>query len=100
VAFNQEEPETLWVGGRDESTVLARGASGAGESARSFDLLPAGHPRGYHDCFDAFVADTYRAIRGEIAEGLPLFSDGLRAVRITESVLASARTAGWCMVGP
>ena len=98
VAFNQEQPETLWVGGRDESTVLARGASGAGESARRFDLLPAGHPRGYHDCFDAFVADTYRAIRGASAEGLPLFSDGLRAVRITESVLASAQTGRWCAV--
>jgi predicted dehydrogenase len=100
VAFNQEEPETLWVGGRDESTVLARGASGVGDSTRSFDLLPAGHPRGYHDCFEAFVADTYRAIRGEVVEGLPLFSDGLRAVRVTESVLTSARTAGWCIVGP
>jgi predicted dehydrogenase len=100
VTFDQETPETLWVGGRDESTVLARGASGAGESARRYDLLPAGHPRGYHDCFDAFVADTYRAIRGESAEGLPLFSDGLRAVRITESVLASAQTAVWCTVEP
>jgi predicted dehydrogenase len=100
VAFDQEQPETLWVGGRDESTVLARGVSGAGQSARSFDLLPAGHPRGYHDCFDAFVVETYHAIRGESHAGLPLFEDGLRAVRITESVLASARTSAWCPVEP
>jgi predicted dehydrogenase len=100
VAFDQEQPETLWIGGRDESTMLARGASGAGESARSFDLLPAGHPRGYHDCFDAFVAGTYRAIRGETVQDLPLFADGLRAVRITEGVLASARASAWCAVEP
>ena len=100
VAFDQEQPETLWVGGRDASALVARGAPGAGGSSRSFDSLPAGHPRGYHDCFDAFVADTYRAIRGEVPEGLPLFSDGVRAVRVTESVLTSARTAGWCAVEP
>jgi predicted dehydrogenase len=100
VVFNQEQPETLWIGGRDESAILARGASGIGGSARSFDLLPAGHPGGYLECFDAFIADTYRAIRGEAPEGLPLFADGLRAVRVTESVLASARTAAWCAVEP
>lgn len=99
VAFDQEQPETLWIGGRDESGLVARGAPGAGDASRSFDMLPAGHPRGYHDCFDAFVADTYRAVRGEVPEGLPLFSDGLRAVRVTEAVLTSARTGTWCPVG-
>jgi len=100
VAFDQEQPETLWVGGREESGLVARGASGAGGSSRSFDSLPAGHPRGYHDCFDAFVAETYRAVRGEAVEGLPLFSDGRRAVMVTEAVLNSARTSAWCPVEP
>jgi predicted dehydrogenase len=100
VAFDQEQPETLWVGGRDESSLLARGAVGAGVSSRRFDSLPAGHPRGYHDCFDAFVADTYRAIRGETVEGLPLFFDGARAVRVTEAVLRSAQSSSWCAVEP
>ena len=100
VAFDQEQPETLWVGGREESGLVARGAPGAGGSSRSFDSLPAGHPRGYHDCFDAFVAETYRAVRGEVVEGLPLFSDGRRAVRVTEAVLSSARTSAWCPVEP
>jgi len=100
VVFDQEEPETIWIGGRDQSTILARGASGLGGSARSFDLLPAGHPGGYLECFEAFVADTYRAIRGEAPEGMPLFADGLRAVRITESVLTSARASAWCTVEP
>jgi predicted dehydrogenase len=98
VAFDQEQPETIWIGGRDESTIVARGASGLGGSAHSFDLLPAGHPGGYLECFEAFVADTYRAIRGEAPEGMPLFADGLRAVRVTESVLDSARASAWCAV--
>jgi predicted dehydrogenase len=100
VAFDQEQPETIWIGGRDESTILARGASGLGGSAHSFGLLPAGHPGGYLECFEAFVADTYRAIRGEAPEGMPLFADGLRAARVTESVLDSARTSAWCAVEP
>jgi len=33
-------------------------------------------------------------------EGLPLFSDGRRAVRVTEAVLSSARTSAWCPVEP
>jgi len=100
VAFDQEQPETIWIGGREESTIVARGASGLAGSARSFDLLPAGHPGGYLECFDAFVADTYWAIRGEPPEGMPVFADGLRAVRVTESVLDSARTSTWCAVEP
>ena len=44
--------------------------------------LPAGHPQGYADCFDLFVADVYAAIRGEDArDGVPAFHDGLRAAR-------------------
>ena len=46
-------------------------------------MVPAGHPQGYQDCFDAFVADTYAAIAGEAPDGLPTFTDGLRAARIT-----------------
>ncbi len=96
VAFDQEQPETLWIGGRDESCLRKRDASG--RSAGSFDLLPAGHPGGYLECFETFIADTYRAIRGEAPEGLPVFADGVRAVRVTEAVLASAHAGAWCTV--
>jgi predicted dehydrogenase len=58
-------------------------------------LAPAGHPQGYQDAFNGFVADTYSAIEGNAPEGLPSFADGLRAARITEAVMAAARTAKW-----
>ena len=61
--------------------------------------LPGGHPQGYADCFDAFVADTYTAIRGEDApDGLPIGDDGVRAVAITAAVLEAARTRNWVEV--
>ena len=53
--------------------------------------LPPGHPQGYADCFDSFVADVYDAIAsGAAPDGLPDFADGLRAAQITDAVLASA----------
>jgi predicted dehydrogenase len=92
--FDQEDPERLWVGRREGSQVLLRDPDTLSAAAARYALLPAGHAQGYQDCFDAFVADTYRAVRGEVRDGLPTFADGLRAVRITEAVLASAATGG------
>jgi predicted dehydrogenase len=67
-------------------------------AAGAYAVLPPGHPQGYQDCFDAFVADTYRAVRcgGTAAvDGLPTFADGARATDITDAVLRSARRRGW-----
>jgi predicted dehydrogenase len=99
LAFDQEDPETLWVGGRDSSTVVARDFTTLAPEAAQYVTLPGGHPQGYHDCFEAFVAETYAAIRGgEAPDGLPGIADGLRAARITEAVVASAREGRWMEV--
>ena len=51
-------------------------ASSRPDAAR-LATLPGRAPAGLPDCFDAFVADAYAAIRGgEPAEGLPTFADG------------------------
>ncbi|MPQ99729.1 gfo/Idh/MocA family oxidoreductase [Modestobacter sp. I12A-02628] len=97
LAFDQENPDSLWIGGRDVNRQLMRGAGG-GQAAARYSVVPAGHPQGYQDCFDAFVADTYAALAGEDPDGLPTFADGLRAARITEAVLESARTRSWVPV--
>jgi predicted dehydrogenase len=96
LAFDQEQPETLWCGRREADTILKRDPTTLSPPAARLATLPGGHPQGYADCFDGFVADVYDAIRtGAPAEGLPVFADGLRAARITEAVLESARGAGW-----
>jgi predicted dehydrogenase len=98
-AFDQERPETLWVGRRERADVIPRDFETLAPAAVQYVTLPAGHPQGYHDCFDAFVAETYEAIRtGEAADGLPGLSDGLRSLRITEAVLESARERRWVEV--
>jgi len=94
--FNQEEPEALWVGRREAVRLLKRDPEHLTAAAARYNHLPPGHPQGYGDCFDAFVAETYAAIEaGEAPEGLPGFKDGLRAARTTDAVLASAREARW-----
>lgn len=93
--FDQEDPERLWIGRREGSQILVRDPAAMSAPAARYARLPAGHAQGYQDCFDAFTADTYRAVRGEGApDGLPTFADGLRAARITEAVLKSAADDG------
>lgn len=93
--FDQENPDSLWQGGVDVNSTYFRGASGESTQAGLFSILPAGHPQGYQDCFNAFVADTYNAISTIGSSGLPRFSDGLRAARLTAAVLESANLQRW-----
>lgn len=98
LAFDQELPDSLWIGGRDVNQVLRRGSSGSDPSVARYNLLPAGHPQGYQDIFTAFVADVYATVRGEQVDGLPTFEDGLRAALLTEAVLESAKRQTWVEV--
>ena len=100
LVFDQENPEELWVGRRKGSSLLVRDPQQLSPAASRYATLPGGHPQGYHDCFDAFVADTYDAIKNGRSEGLPSFEDGLRAAQITRAVLESFSTDTWMEVSP
>jgi predicted dehydrogenase len=95
IAFDQEDPERLWLGSRDGQQIVVRDPSALAPAAARYAKLPAGHAQGYGDAFQAFVADVYAAVRGDAPDGLPRFADGLRAARITEAVLASAASRSW-----
>ena len=99
VAFDQEQPETLWVGRRSGSLLVPRDADQLSDDAARLCVVPSGHPQGYQDAFNAFVADSYAAVAGEIPDGLPRFEDGLRAVRITDAVIDAAESGAWIELG-
>ena len=100
VAFNQEDAERLWIGLPDQrEEVFVRGPGAGSAEQRRLSVLPAGHAQGYAQCFEAFVADTYRAIEGEQPQGLPTFEDGVRSALIVDRVIASARTRAWTTIG-
>jgi predicted dehydrogenase len=98
VRFEQERPETLWLGRREGTETAWRDPTTLGEAAARLAVVPAGHPQGYLDCFDLFVADSYAAIAGEAPDGLPTFADGARSAHLIDAVLASATSGGWVEV--
>jgi predicted dehydrogenase len=94
-AFDQERPETLWVGGVESDLVVRRDPDHLSTAAARHATLPAGHPQGYQDCFNGFFADVVAAVHGGDIGGLPTFADGLRAARVTTAVVESATTGRW-----
>ena len=99
-AFDQELPDSLWVGGQRGNQVVPRGPDTFSGPAAGYARLPAGHPQGYQDSFTAFVADVYAAIGGHKPDGLPVFADGLRAAVLTAAVVESATGETWVEVPP
>ncbi|WP_298283191.1 Gfo/Idh/MocA family protein [Acidocella sp.] len=95
VVFDQENPETIWIGSEGPAMVVNRDPARGAEDQRRLSVLPPGHPQGYAQCFDNFVNDTYAAVKGELHDGLPSFADGLRSAHIVEAVIQSARARQW-----
>ena len=87
--------EHLWLGRRDRpTTILARDPADLAPDAARLATLPAGHAQGYQDCFDLSWPTPTRRWRASARRACPLVADGVRAARITDAVLASARTGG------
>lgn len=99
VQFNGERPDELIIGGLASTTTLFRDAAILGPAAARYSLLPAGHPQGYQDCFNSFVADVYEAVAtGTAPDGLPQFADGVRAATIHAAVAESVTNHTWSQV--
>ncbi|HEY0168281.1 MAG TPA: Gfo/Idh/MocA family oxidoreductase [Jatrophihabitans sp.] len=97
-SFDQEAPEALFVGGREQNVVLMRGTDVFGQPSSTYSRLPAGHPQGYQDAFNAYVSDVYAAMDGSAPDGLPMFDDGLRAAVLTQAVVEAAASQTWIEV--
>lgn len=96
--FDQENPESIWLGTAEGARILVRDIGSGSAEQQRLSQLPAGHAQGYAQCFEAFIADTYAAIDGNIQDGLPTFADGLRSARLVEAVLRSAHNDAWTEV--
>jgi predicted dehydrogenase len=99
LAWEQERPESLWIGARHESRRLHREPEPVSSGVPS---LPAGHPEGWAEA----LRDVLRPFYGAIADGTapsadgsaapyPTLADGVRAVAVVEAVVASARSERW-----
>lgn len=96
VLFDQEYPDELVIGGLRGNAIMTRDGAILDPRSARYSLLPSGHPQGYQDCFNLFVADVYEAVGTGVApEGLPVFDDGLRAASIHTAVSASTASGAW-----
>jgi predicted dehydrogenase len=101
LSWNQEEPNSLWVGYRDRpNAVLIKDPSLLDATARDFAHYPGGHPEGYPDGPRNLFRNLYRYIRGGKKPGtdaadFPTFEDGHAEVVIVEKVLESHASNAW-----
>jgi predicted dehydrogenase len=96
VAWDQERPDELWVGHRDVGNeIFIKDPSLLKPGARSFADLPGGHSEGYDDTFKQVFRRFYASIRAPGAAEYPQFVDGLRQLKILDTVLESHRRRSW-----
>jgi predicted dehydrogenase len=95
-AWNQERPDELWVGHRDNANgVFIKDPSLMLPGARSYADLPGGHSEGYDDTFKQVFRRFYASIGSSSAAEYPQFVDGLRQLKIIDAVLESNRARKW-----
>ncbi|TFD67764.1 Gfo/Idh/MocA family protein [Cryobacterium ruanii] len=98
-AFDQENPNDLWIGSTAGISILPKGLETLNNAAAGpYVTVPSGHPQGYQDCFGLFMRDVHSAIHGKTVQGLPTFRDGVRAAQLTDAVIASSKTGNWVAV--
>jgi predicted dehydrogenase len=100
VAWNQEEPDSLWVGHRNEpNQLLVKDASLFYPQAAAFADLPGGHSEGYDDSHKQLFKHFYARIANPSAPiDYPTFEDGLHGMILLEKVAASAERQAWVKV--
>ncbi len=100
VAWNQERPDELWIGRRNEpNRVIIKDPSLLMPGAQPYADLPGGHSEGYDDTFKQVFRRFYASIEDPAAvPEYPQFEDGLRQLKILEAELASHKAQGWVEV--
>jgi predicted dehydrogenase len=102
VAWNQERPDELWIGKRNEpNQIIIKDPSLMKPAARSYADLPGGHSEGYDDAFKQVFRRFYHSIDNPAAElEYPQFVDGLRGLQLVDAELASRNKNSWVDVPP
>jgi predicted dehydrogenase len=97
LVWNQEQPDELWIGQRNAPNgVVVKDPSLLADAAKSYADLPGGHSEGYDDTFKQVFRRFYRTVEDRSAPvEYPTFRDGLRQMRILESVIESSKQRAW-----
>lgn len=104
IAWNQENPNELWVGYRDKpNETIIKDPALLDANARNYAHYPGGHPEGYPDGPKNNFHNIYRFIRdgkkpGQDKADFPTFADGFFEVKMVEAVLESAEKGAWVKI--
>jgi predicted dehydrogenase len=104
MAWDQEQPNRLWIGKRDEANQeLLRDPSLLSEKAAVLAHYPGGHQEGWPDGLKNLFADFYQAVSnrkvGEpITPSFATFEDGHYIMKLIEAILKSHQTKSWVRV--
>ncbi|TAJ99745.1 MAG: Gfo/Idh/MocA family oxidoreductase [Chloroflexota bacterium] len=102
VAWNSEQPDSLWIGHRDRpNEQLLRDPALMNAGGVAATRLPGGHVEGFADTFAA----VFTAVYADVLAGRPshrpryaTFAAGHEEMAIGDAVLESSRTGRWVAV--
>ncbi len=102
VAWDSEQPESLWIGHRDRpNEILLRNPALMNADGAAAARLPGGHVEGFADTFGALFGAVY----ADVAAGRPserpryaTFADGHEEMAVGDAVLESSRSGRWAEV--
>jgi predicted dehydrogenase len=97
VAWDQETPDQLWIGHRNEpNQIIVKDASLFYPAAASFADLPGGHSEGYDDSHKQLFKRFYAKVADRSAPvDFPTFEDGLHGMMLLEKVAQSNEKRAW-----
>jgi predicted dehydrogenase len=99
LAWDGEEPNTLWIGRRNEPNgSLIKDPSLLAPAARPYAAYPGGHAEGYPDTFVQLFRDFYNYLESgnfELPRNFPTFTTGHEELLLCEAIQKSARLRCW-----
>lgn len=103
LAFDQEQPNSLWIGSRKEANRwLIKDPLLMSPEARGYAAYPAGHAEGYPDTFVRLFKDLYGYIAAgdfDAPRSFPTFETGHYEVQLCDLIARSATERRWVEVG-
>jgi predicted dehydrogenase len=100
VKWNQESPDSLWIGHRNTPNhLIVKDPSLLAPAAQSYADLPGGHSEGYDDAHKQLCRRFYRKVADPNAPvDYPTFEDGWWGMKCIEAVMDSAARRAWVKV--